>query len=385
VRAEYSLDDYSLAVHQYQRALDEDPEFALAWAGLARTHAIVYFWGIDKTEARRELAREAVKRAFQLAPELPEAHLAMGFYHYHGFNDYESALLEWDIAEQGMAGHSELYAARGRVYRRMGNWELAAANMRRAVEIDPRNVDPLITQELIYEELRDYTRAEQILDRIIEIAPDNHFASFRRPRVRIHRGDIISLEAAREMVAAGMVVQPRYMWLVALNARDYDAALNILGGWGKEAYDSFSAYRPKATYYAITYYLAGMPDLVPPQLEVARTRIEQQMEDNPKDPRLLIALGEVLAFQGDVETAIDLARQALLPDTTDASHRPHFRLGATLIFVAAGDYDSALKELDVYLSAPGEWSIEGLLPDPRLDPIRDDRRFQALVEKYKRQ
>ena len=50
----------------------------------------------------------------------------------------------------------------------------------------------------------------------------------------------------------------------------------------------------------------------------------------------------------------------------------------------AGDYDAAIEELDAYLAAPGTWSIEGLLPDPRLDPIRDDPRFLALVEKYSR-
>jgi len=387
VRAEYSLDDYSLAVHQYQRALDEDPEFALAWAGLARTHAIVYFWGTDKTEARRELAREAVERAFQLAPDLPEAHLAMGFYHYHGFRDYESALEEWDLAEQGMAGISELYAARGRVYRRIGNWGLAAVNMRRAVELDPRSVDPLITQEIIYEELRDYTRADQILDRIVEIAPDDRFAAFRRPRVRIQRGDAISLQDAHEMLAAGLIVQPRHMWLVAINARDYDAALDILGDWEDEAYDSFWAYRPKATYYAMTYQLAGMSDLAKPQLRAARAIIEKELELSSEDPRLLIALGEVLALLGEAESATDLAQQvvALLPAATDATYRPAFRLGAIMIFVAVGAHDSAIDQLDVYLSAPGKWSIEGLLPDPRLDPVRDDRRFQALVEKYKRQ
>jgi len=55
-----------------------------------------------------------------------------------------------------------------------------------------------------------------------------------------------------------------------------------------------------------------------------------------------------------------------------------------MLLLAVGDYDSAITELDAYLSAPGEWSIEGLLPDPRLDPIRSDPRFQELVEKYQR-
>ena len=57
---------------------------------------------------------------------------------------------------------------------------------------------------------------------------------------------------------------------------------------------------------------------------------------------------------------------------------------AIRVFVAAEDYDAAFEAFEVYLAAPVFWSIEGLLPDPRLDPIRDDPRFQALVEKYKR-
>jgi hypothetical protein len=108
------------------------------------------------------------------------------------------------------------------------------------------------------------------------------------------------------------------------------------------------------------------------------------MEVSGEDPRLLIALGEVLALLGEAESATDLAGQALLPVSTDATHQSTFRLGAIMIFVTAGDNDSAMVELDAYLSAPGEWSIEGLLPDPRLDTIRDDPRFQRLVNKYSR-
>jgi hypothetical protein len=55
------------------------------------------------------------------------------------------------------------------------------------------------------------------------------------------------------------------------------------------------------------------------------------------------------------------------------------------VLLPAGATDAAIDELDAYLEAPGRWSIEGLLPDPRLDPIRDDPRFLALVEKYRRQ
>ncbi len=64
---------------------------------------------------------------------------------------------------------------------------------------------------------------------------------------------------------------------------------------------------------------------------------------------------------------------------------PQIQIDAIIrVFAPAGAADAAIEELDAYLSAPGLWSIEGLLPDPRLDSIRDDPRFEALVEKFAR-
>ncbi len=83
-----------------------------------------------------------------------------------------------------------------------------------------------------------------------------------------------------------------------------------------------------------------------------------------------------------------MARQAIddaLSTSRDTYARPLWQMQTILALAMAGDSDAAIEELDAYLGAPGYWSIEGLLPDPRLDPIRDDPRFQALVEKYRRQ
>ena len=382
------LDDFVYAVEQYKNALELDSEFALAWIGLARAYAQLYRDGRDRFESSRELAREAINEAFRIAPDLPETHLAMGYFHYHGFDDYASALEEWAIAEQGLPGDSELFAARGRVYRRMGEMELAAENMDRAVELDPRNLNLLVSQEVLYASLRDYARAEQILDRMVEIAPDYGVVRFRLPRVRLFRGDVISEEYAREVVAMNPGLQTEWAWRALIYGRNYDAALQLLDDWETEAYIARRGqeYRPKATYYAITYQLAGMPDLARPQLQAARNGIEGDLEESPESPVLLVALGEVLAHLGEMESATNYARQVmeLLPLVTTAEFRPVIHLNAVMLLLAVGDYDSAITELDAYLSAPGEWSIEGLLPDPRLDPIRSDPRFQELVEKYQR-
>jgi len=67
LRGTDNLTVYSLAAQQYERAVAEDPEFALAWAALSRAHSGVYFFRVDPTESRLELAREAVERAFDVS------------------------------------------------------------------------------------------------------------------------------------------------------------------------------------------------------------------------------------------------------------------------------------------------------------------------------
>ena len=116
--------------------------------------------------------------------------------------------------------------------------------------------------------------------------------------------------------------------------------------------------------------------------------LEREFNDDPTQfgSRAQARLAEVLAYLGDTESAIALAREAMeaLPTAEDAVQGPHVHLAAINAFVAAGAYDTAVEELDAYLAAPGHMSVEGAATDPRLRPIRDDPRFQALLEQYGR-
>ncbi len=379
----------SLALELYQRAVDEDPQFALAWAALSRAHSHTYWTGADRTESRLRLAYDAVQRAFEIAPGLPEGRLALGQYWYRGFRDYERALEETEIAATGMPGNVEIAVARAEIHRRLGDWNNALAYYERAMTLDPRNPFPLWQRGLTFLAFRDYDAADQALARALELAPDdNRSNQFWVLVPFLRNGDVSRAQAVLDGPRPNWfdATYPLW-WTAAVYQRDYEAALGQLNGWSRDASNLGIRFTPKASLYGVTYQLAGQPELAQPYFETARAQVARALEANPEDERLRIALGEALAGLGDRQGAEREAREAmrLMPTSEDAMRGPTTRRESALrVLLPAGAYDSVIAELDTYLAGPGQWSIEGLLPDPRLDPIRDDPRFQALVEKYRR-
>ncbi len=87
-RTTFRPDDLEKAVGFYERAVQLDPAFALAWARLSRANAHVYFGGLDKTPARRDATERALNTAQKLQPNSPEILLAQAYYQYWVLRDY---------------------------------------------------------------------------------------------------------------------------------------------------------------------------------------------------------------------------------------------------------------------------------------------------------
>src|SRR6478672_3440874 len=113
--------DTEKAEQLFEQATRLDPTFAGAFAGLAWVHDWMYHT-FDPTPARKEKARAAAMEALRLQPNLPEAHLAMGFYYYYCERDYQNALKEFAIAKLSLPNSAEVYMAIGSIERRQGKW-----------------------------------------------------------------------------------------------------------------------------------------------------------------------------------------------------------------------------------------------------------------------
>lgn len=393
MRSAEPKDALPYALKQFERAVEADPEFALAHAVLSQVHIDLYWYGVDRSDERRQKALAAAQRARELQPDLPEARLAMAYYLYHGYLDYGAALQELDGVRDQLPSSAEIHRIYSAIYRRQGRWDLSLQHGERALELDPFNVETLWSHSATCLAMRRYDTARELINRAIALAPDTGNPYEMLAYIGLmDRGDtaagVALAEAAPE--AIGSDVDKMY-WAHALYSRDYEGALELLDRRDQFAFPNAPFLYPRESLRALIYRLQGKDDLAQAHFELARAQIETALEEQPftrSTPNLRVMLGEALVGLGEVERGIASVERGLfeLSPEVDAYFGRILQYEAIMrIYLQVDPFGRALPLLDEYLSVHGGgFSIEGMLPDPRLDPIRDDPRFQALVEKHRR-
>ena len=382
-----------VAVQQFARAIEEDPKFAQAWAALSRAHSRAYWDGLNRIDGQHlEKAKDAVVRAFELMPDLPEAHFAMGYFYMYVTREHEKSLDELAIAARGMPGSSDVQETIAEVQRRTGDFEASIATTARAIELDPRNTRLLLQQATSYASIRDAAQFHRHLDRVLEIEPD----SIAVPGFRLQFGlmlgeDLAGLRLRAKAEDSSIEIEGSWFaahWLLGIFERDFDAVIRFLDEL--EMSDDDPDIELKKDFYAITYQLAGQPDLAEQYFETAKEWLDLQVADQnlpTGKSRNLMRLAYMTAGLGDFDEARRLANESMamkFPDEPMVTNQLLY-MAAIGVFIPAGDYDRAIELLDEHLATPVGWAIEGLSHDPRLDPIRDHPGWLALVEKYERQ
>src|SRR3954454_18777176 len=166
--------DLRKAIELLDEAVKRDPSFFDAYCQLAYAHEYLYaVRGFDHTPARLGLAEAAVQAATRLRPDAAETHLARAQYLYYGLRDYAGALAQLEIARRGLPNDPRLFELTGYILRLRGQQEGGLQNLKRAVELDPRNVNTLQQISLSYQYLGRFAEAIAALDRVLAIVPDN--------------------------------------------------------------------------------------------------------------------------------------------------------------------------------------------------------------------
>ena len=128
---------------------------------------------LQPTVALREEARQAAETALTLQPNLGEAVLAKGYYHYACLKDYDTAVRYFEQARQFLPNSSRIPESLAYVARRRGQWDRSESYFNEAERLDPRNVNLLSQHALSYGSQRRFPEALRKLDQVLNITPDD--------------------------------------------------------------------------------------------------------------------------------------------------------------------------------------------------------------------
>jgi TolB-like protein/Tfp pilus assembly protein PilF len=375
----------------YQRAIELDPNFALALARysqleswMLRTH--------DASSDHRGKARTLAERALQLQPDLPEAHLALGFSYYYGDNNYEAALREFEIAQRALPNESEVYLAIGAIQRRQGKWAESTANLEKAVSLNPKDSWPLQNLAFNYQMLRNFDAANKTIDRALQIDPKGISLWTIKAKLAIgEKGDLSVGEKLLEKAKSFPMSSEERLKMIGgqanflLAQRKYQEVLQL----GATVPDDTFAAVPGSLAYK--YFPLGIAHKALGDDAAARTAflkakniLEEQLKQKPDDADLRVQFAKLLAWLGEKDAAVAEAQRAidLRPESKDAFEGPQIAEQVAQVYTILGDNARAIELLDELLSRPSEVTSQSLKLDPAWDPLRNDPAFQALFAKY---
>jgi TolB-like protein/Tfp pilus assembly protein PilF len=366
-----------------KKAVELDPRFAVAWAELGRHYAFAYFNETDRSGDRLAQAKAAIETAVHLAPDAPEVIENYGDYFYYGFRDYERAVEQYQRLAVLRPNDAVVFGSIGLIHRRQGRWAESLADLRRAVELEPRNLRYLRALQQLVQALDLYDEAAVWQQRLIDANPGNFI-----DEASLHAISFFARGSTKEVAD----------WLAQLTPEVANDPLSIFGrkGWAVQTgnfaeairldgvqryYEAFGAAHwgqdlSAAYVHAAVGDAAGARALVEQAIPAAREELEKKPSAGAWS-----GLGAAYALLGNKDEALRCTRKAmeLVPESNDAVAGPTMTVGYGSALAWLGLKDEALAILAKSLRTPYGENIYSAKYGLNWWPLHGDPRFEALV------
>jgi len=371
LRNSKSAKDNHDAIQYLQEALRQDPNFALAYAGLADANLTLYKDTKDSIYAQKALA--TAQQAARLNDDLPEVHLALGSV-YTATGRNTQAVAELQRALSLAPNSDDAYARLGDAHLASGQKVEAIAAYQAAIRANPYywyNHNKLARG---YLQTGDAEHALGEYKRVIELASDNPVGYENTAAVYIRQGNYVEAIPALEKAVAARSDGPNYSNLGTAYffvKRYKDAVI---------AFEKAVQLSPNDEQVmgnlADAYRWAGSSELAQATYDKAIKLAYQQLQVNPKSANVTGDLAMYYTKKGDSAHGVQYIRQARSIDPSDVS----------LMYDEAQVYALAHKNSEA-LTALRQAFEKGYSPqeaqnDPELQSINRLPEFGKLVSEF---
>ncbi|MDX2431560.1 MAG: tetratricopeptide repeat protein [Bacteroides sp.] len=370
----YDSISFDRAINYFTEAIKEEPTFAEAYANRAKAR----LWGIRSRyydTSYLEECRRDIEKAFDLDPDLPDAYVAMGFYHYFGTGNYTEALSSFEKAIEQNPDSNEYLFYMAKISTELGNWEDVRVLADKVFESNPLDALFLTNLGLSYHFLGDFTKAIECHDRAIKLAPRWYAPYINKINSLLSMGEIsVARSVAREARVNTGKDYSRILAELDLYEGNYSSAVRHIERDREEDINSQANFeRDELLVKAEIYKYALKPLQAREYYSLAEQYYSDQIKFDTEDYRSYSKLGIAYAGLGQVQMAIESGQKGLELAKIEYSAvlYPDILYNMAQTYALAGDYTSALLILKELMATISPYTSEFIKLDPEMKHLLD--------------